>query len=47
MDVIYGLIPGMLLLGLLMVGIFFWACKTGQYDDMDGEASRILQDDDD
>ncbi len=46
MDVIYGLIPGMLLLGLLAVGVFFWAAKSGQFDDMEGEASRILMDDD-
>lgn len=47
MDVIYGLIPGMLILGLIMVGAFFWNCKSGQYDDMEGEANRILMDDDD
>ena len=46
MDVIYGLIPGMILLGLLGVGVFFWAAKSGQFDDLEGEASRILMDDD-
>ncbi|WP_241086952.1 cbb3-type cytochrome oxidase assembly protein CcoS [Candidatus Vondammii sp. HM_W22] len=46
MDVIYGLIPGMILLGLLAVGVFFWAAKNGQFDDMEGEARRILMDDD-
>ncbi|MES9904305.1 MAG: cbb3-type cytochrome oxidase assembly protein CcoS [Sedimenticola sp.] len=46
MDVIYGLIPGMLLLGLLGVIAFFWAARSGQFDDMEGEASRILMDDD-
>ena len=46
MDVIYGLIPGMILLGLVAVGVFFWAAKSGQFDDMEGEASRILMDDD-
>lgn len=45
MDVIYGLLPGMLLLGIIGVAIFFWAVKSGQYDDMDGAASRILMDD--
>jgi len=45
MDVIYGLLPGMLLLGVLGVVIFFWAVKSGQYDDMEGAASRILMDD--
>ena len=46
MNVIYGLIPGMILLGLLGVALLFWAAKSGQYDDMDGEAYRILMDDD-
>ena len=46
MDVIYGLLPGMLLLGVIGVAIFFWAVKSGQYDDMDGAANRILMDDD-
>jgi len=45
MDVIYGLLPGMLLLGIVGVAIFFWAVRNGQYDDMDGAANRILMDD--
>jgi len=46
MSVIYGLIPGMILLGLISVLIFFWAVRSGQYDDMEGPAHRILDDDD-
>ncbi|MBF0282311.1 MAG: cbb3-type cytochrome oxidase assembly protein CcoS [Zetaproteobacteria bacterium] len=46
MDVIFGLIPGMILLGLVGVVLFFWAVKSGQYDDMEGPAHRILDDDD-
>jgi cbb3-type cytochrome oxidase maturation protein len=46
MSVIYGLIPGMILLGLVSVLVFFWAVKNGQYDDMEGPAHRILDDDD-
>lgn len=46
MDVIYGLIPGMLILGLVGVAVFFWAAKSGQFEDLEGEASRILMDDD-
>lgn len=45
MDVIYGLLPGMLLLGIIGVAVFFWAVRSGQYDDMDGAANRILMDD--
>lgn len=47
MDVIYTLIPGMIFLGLIMVGILIWAVKKGQYEDLDGDANRILMDDDD
>jgi len=46
MDVIYSLIPGMMFLGLIMVGILIWAVRKGQYEDMEGNASRILLDDD-
>ncbi len=46
MEVIYGLIPGVILLGLFSVVLFFWAVKSGQYEDMDGPAYRILDDDD-
>ena len=45
MDVIYGLIPGMLILGLVMVGVLFWAARSGQFDDLDGDGQRILMDD--
>jgi cbb3-type cytochrome oxidase maturation protein len=41
------LIPIALLLGLLGLGAFLWALKSGQYEDLDGAAQRILHDDDD
>lgn len=47
MDVIYGLIPLMLVLGLVGVIIFIWSVKSGQYEDLEGDANRILMDDDD
>ena len=46
MEVIYGLIPGMLLLGLAAVGVLFWAARSGQFDDLEGDARRILMDED-
>ncbi len=46
MDVIYSLIPGMMIVGLMMVAIIIWAVRKGQYEDMEGNASRILLDDD-
>jgi cbb3-type cytochrome oxidase maturation protein len=47
MEVIYSLIPGMMLFGILLVVVLVWAVKKGQYEDMEGNASRILLDDDD
>ena len=46
MEVIYGLIPGMIILGLVAVAVLFWAARSGQFDDLDGDAHRILMDDD-
>ena len=47
MDVIYSLIPSMIFIGLILVGILIWAVKRGQYDDLEGDAHRILLDEDD
>lgn len=41
------LIPIALGLGLLGLAAFFWAVRSGQFEDPDGAASRILMDDDD
>ena len=46
MEVIYGLIPGMIILGLVAVGVLFWAARSGQFDDLEGDGQRILMDDD-
>ncbi|MBV7259076.1 cbb3-type cytochrome oxidase assembly protein CcoS [Erythrobacter crassostreae] len=39
------LIPIALGMGLLGLAAFFWAMRSGQYDDMDGAAVRVLIDD--
>lgn len=39
------LIPIALFLGALGLGAFLWSLKSGQYEDMDGAAERILMDD--
>jgi cbb3-type cytochrome oxidase maturation protein len=44
-DVIIYLIPLALFLGLLGLGAFLWALKSGQFDDLDGAAHRILFED--
>lgn len=41
------LIPIALGMGALGLVAFFWAMQTGQYDDMDGAANRILIDEED
>ncbi|MDG4720554.1 MULTISPECIES: cbb3-type cytochrome oxidase assembly protein CcoS [Thalassospira] len=41
------LIPIALFLGLLGLGAFLWSLRSGQFDDMEGAANRILFDDDD
>jgi cbb3-type cytochrome oxidase maturation protein len=46
MDVIVYLIPIALFLGLLGLGAFLWSLRSGQFDDLDGAAHRILFDDD-
>lgn len=47
MSVLGYLIPVALFLGVLGLAAFLWSLKTGQYDDLDGAAHRILFDDDD
>ena len=41
------LIPIALFLGLLGLVAFLWALRSGQFEDLDGAAHRILHDDDD
>ncbi len=40
------LIPVALFLGLLGLAGFLWSLKSGQFEDLDGAAYRILDDDD-
>ncbi|HXH04305.1 MAG TPA: cbb3-type cytochrome oxidase assembly protein CcoS [Candidatus Competibacteraceae bacterium] len=47
MSILYLLIPMALVLMGVAVGAFIWAVKTGQFDDLEGPAHRILMDDDD
>ncbi|PLX37476.1 MAG: cbb3-type cytochrome oxidase assembly protein CcoS [Hyphomicrobiales bacterium] len=46
MDVLIYLIPIALGLGGVALAAFLWALKTNQFDDLDGAAWRVLQDDD-
>ena len=46
MNVLVVLVPLALGLGLAGLAAFLWSLKSGQYDDLDGAALRVLQDDD-
>lgn len=39
------LIPIALLLGIAGLAAFVWSLNSGQYDDLDGAAHRVLKDD--
>lgn len=47
MSILVFLIPATLLLGLLGLAAFMWSLRSGQYDDLEGAAERILIDDED
>lgn len=46
MNILVYLIPIALTLGLTGLIAFFWALKNDQFEDLDGEAYRILREDD-
>ncbi|PCI33418.1 MAG: cbb3-type cytochrome oxidase assembly protein CcoS [Alphaproteobacteria bacterium] len=46
MEGLIFLIPIALFLGLLGLGAFLWSMRTGQYDDLDGDAYRALFEED-
>ena len=46
MNVLVYLVPMALALGLTGLAAFLWSLRTGQYEDMDGAALRVLSDDD-
>jgi cbb3-type cytochrome oxidase maturation protein len=46
MEIIYLLVPLSLVLIGAIVWAFLWAVKSGQFDDLEGPAHRILMDDD-
>jgi cbb3-type cytochrome oxidase maturation protein len=46
MEFLY-LVPIALALGAAGLGAFMWSLRSGQYEDLDGAAERILFDDED
>ena len=45
MDSLYLLIPISLVLVLLIGGVLTWAVLTGQFENLEAEGARILDDD--
>jgi cbb3-type cytochrome oxidase maturation protein len=46
MEILFLLVPLSVLLALLIGALFWWSIHSGQFDDLEGPAHRILQDDD-
>jgi len=46
LSIIYVLIPIAILLVSIAVGVFFWAVKSNQFEDLERHGSSILFDDD-
>jgi cbb3-type cytochrome oxidase maturation protein len=46
MTILLYLVPIALCLGFVGLVAFLWSLRTGQYDDLEGAASRVLWDDD-
>lgn len=46
MSILLLMIPVTLVMGAIGLGAFFWAMKTDQFDDPEGDARRILQTED-
>ena len=46
MDVLLYLVPIAILLSLIGLVAFLWTMKSGQYEDLEGAANRILIDED-
>ncbi len=47
MEILYLLIPIAVIVLGVAIWAFLWAIKSGQYEDLEGPAYRILMDDDD
>ena len=46
MNILVILIPVSLVLGALGLAAFLWSLRANQYEDLEGDAWRILSDDD-
>jgi cbb3-type cytochrome oxidase maturation protein len=46
MDIMIFLIPAAVFMGAIGLAAFFWSLRSGQYEDLEGAAHRILIDED-
>ncbi|MGE5525219.1 MAG: cbb3-type cytochrome oxidase assembly protein CcoS [Rhodospirillaceae bacterium] len=46
MDILYLLIPLSVVLVFCVGGVFWWALRHGQFEDLEGPRHRVLMDDD-
>lgn len=44
MNILIILVPCSLILGGTALALFFWTLRTGQYEDLEGDAARALAD---
>jgi cbb3-type cytochrome oxidase maturation protein len=47
MDIVFMLVPLSVVLVFAIGACFWWATASGQFDDLEGPAHRIVADDDD
>jgi len=47
MNILFLLIPISLVIMGIAIWVFLWAIRSGQFEDLEGPAHRILMDDDD
>ena len=45
MEILYLLIPLSVAIVFAIAAVFWWASRSGQFDDLEGPAHRILMDD--
>lgn len=46
MEVVFGLVGVTVVLVIVIAVVLLWAVKSGQFEDMEGPAWRVLMDDD-
>jgi cbb3-type cytochrome oxidase maturation protein len=46
MDILYLLVPLSVVLVVLIAAVFWWALRSGQFDDLEGPGFKVLLDDD-